>query len=159
MHPADAIARTVRQWVSPRRVALMHKPVYRTRHVAPVRTFVFAIVLVSSVAVLIPYASRINLGHQLPGALYGIGLWIVGFAAMIARWRLRLGILAATCAAGAGVPIAVLCKLVWDVVADPTSHNLWPFELAIALAVGAAAALVGALVGWVLAVLAPPEKA
>jgi hypothetical protein len=57
------------------------------------------------------------------------------------------------------VPIAVLCKLVWDVVADPTSHNLWPFELAIAVAVGAAAALVGALVGWVLAVLAPPEKA
>ena len=137
----------------------MHKPVYRTRDAAPVHSFVLAIAVVSTVAVLIPYAARIDLGHELPGALYGIGLWIVGFAAMIARWRLRLGIFAATFAAGAGVPAAVLGKLLWDIAADPTSHNLWPFELGIAVAVGAVAALSGALVGWVMAVLVPAGKA
>lgn len=137
----------------------MHKPVYRTRDAAPVRSFVLAIALVGAVAVLIPYAARIDRGHELPDALYGIGLWVVGLAAMIARWRLGLGIFAATFAAGAGVPLAVLGKLLWDVAADPAAHNLWPFELAIAVAVGGVVALAGALVGWVMRVLVPQKNA
>lgn len=136
----------------------MSKPVYRSRNAAPVRALSLPIALVCAVAVLLPYASRLDAGQQLPDALYGFGLWVVAFAALLARWRFGMGLLPAALAAGAGVPLAVLCKLVWDVASDPTSHNLWPFELAIAGVVGAVASLIGALAGWGLSVLLPAAK-
>lgn len=79
----------------------------------------------------------------------------VGLSALFARWRLGFGVPWAAFVAGAGVPLAVLGKLVRDLIADPTSHNLWPFELAIAAAVGLAAGLVGAFAGWIMIVLVP----
>jgi ABC-type branched-subunit amino acid transport system permease subunit len=44
----------------------------------------------------------------------------------------------------------VLARVIVDVVRDPTSHNLWPFEIVIAVLVGAAAAVAGALLGSLL---------
>jgi len=63
-----------------------------------------------------------------------------------------------TVAAGAGVPLAVLAKVAWDVAGDPTSHNLWPFELVIALGVAAVPAVLGALAGWGLSALVPVDR-
>lgn len=97
---------------------------------------------------LIPYS---QLG--LPGALMGPGLLAVAFAALILRacgastfWR-------GVAVAGAAVPAAVLARVVWEGVLDPTSHNLWPFEIVIALALGFLAALAGAIAGSLISML------
>jgi hypothetical protein len=138
--------------------SFMRKPVYQSRNALPVPSFFLSITLVSAIAVLLPYAARLDAGQQLPDALYGFGLWVVAFAALFGRWRLGLGLLPATLAAGVGVPLAVLCKLVWDLAGDPGSHTLWPFELAMASAIGVVPALLGALAGWGLSVLLPVAK-
>jgi hypothetical protein len=50
----------------------------------------------------------------------------------------------------AAVPAAVFARAVVDGMRDPTSHNLWPFEVAIAWMVGLAGAVTGVLIGSVL---------
>lgn len=92
----------------------------------------------------IPY-SKVSL----PNSLYGIGLIVVGGAAGLTRvfsdnsfWRTVLVI-------GAAVPGAVFARVVFDGLRDPTSHNLWPFEILIALVVGLAVTLLGTLLGSV----------
>lgn len=131
----------------------MHAPTDRRRFAT-----LLPVALVCTLAVLVPYAGRVDAGQQMPDALYGFGLWVVALAALIARWRLGVGVPLAALAAGAGVPIAVLAKVAWDVAGDPTSHNLWPFELVIALGVAAVPAALGALAGWGLAALTPPHR-
>jgi len=39
----------------------------------------------------------------------------------------------------------------FEVVKDPTSHNLWPFEVMIALIVGLTSAAAGTLIGRLIA--------
>lgn len=92
----------------------------------------------------LPYAQA-----SLPDSLYGPGLIAVGVVALMVRafglarfWKAWL-LVAAT------VPAAVLARIVVEATADPTSHNLWPFEIAIALTLGLASALAGTLVGSV----------
>ena len=58
-----------------------------------------------------------------------------------------LGIARSALAVGCGVPAATFARVVADGVQDPTSHNLWPFEVGIALIVGMAAAWPAALLG------------
>ena len=123
----------------------MHPPAARSRSAVALW-----VAVACAVVMLVTYAPRVDAGGQLPNALLGFGLWFVALAACVARWRLGLGLLPAAVAAGAGVPLAVMGKVAWDVARDPTSHNLWPFEVAIALAVGAIPALAGAIGGWVL---------
>lgn len=86
----------------------------------------------------IPYAQA-----SLPSSLYGIGLWLVAAAALVLRlagvarsWKIALVV-------GSAPAAAVLMRVVRDTVGDPTSHNLWPIELVIALALGAACAGAG----------------
>lgn len=110
-----------------------------------------AVATVCAVAVAIGYFPALDAGLQLPDALYGPGLAVVCGAALFARWRALLGTFAAGTAAWAGVPAAALAKVTVDVLRDSGSHNLWPFEVAIALAVGALPAAVGAGLGWALA--------
>jgi hypothetical protein len=45
-------------------------------------------------------------------------------------------------------PIAVLGRVVIDTAADPTSHNLWPLEVALTVFATAPVVAVGALVAW-----------
>jgi len=40
-----------------------------------------------------------------------------------------------------------MARVVYEVVPDPTSHNLWPFELALAVVPGFGPALAGAVAG------------
>jgi len=76
-----------------------------------------------------------------------VGAILIGVIALIARIVVS-GRLSRIVLAGAGaVPAAVMARVVVDTMRDPTSHNLWPFEAVIALVVGLAGAVPGALVG------------
>ncbi|MGN6152916.1 MAG: hypothetical protein ACTHOH_13050 [Lysobacteraceae bacterium] len=48
------------------------------------------------------------------------------------------------------VPVAVLVRVAIDTAADPTAHNLWPFEVALALGPGLLAGTAGAVAGALL---------
>lgn len=105
----------------------------------------------SFLAVGIPYWGIPYSNLSLPSALPDAGLVVVALLAALARivsasrfWRTSLVV-------GAAVPAAVLARVVGDGILDPTSHNLWPFEIALASGPGFLAAAVGALIGGVLA--------
>ena len=95
---------------------------------------------------LIPYNTL-----NLPNALMGWGLVLVGVSALLlcackatSFWRVVRVV-------GAAVPAAVLARVLVDVVKDSTSHNLWPLEIIISSAVGCACSLAGAVVGSLMA--------
>ena len=67
------------------------------------------------------------------GALAGI------LAGQLLRQRIWVPVLAVT----AGFVLAVLGRVEIETARDPTSHNLWPFEVIIAGGIGLAAALIG----------------
>jgi hypothetical protein len=74
---------------------------------------------------------------------------VVGGAAAVTRafsdnrfWRTVL-------VTGAAVPGAVFARVIVDTWRDPTSHNLWPFEIVIALVMGLAVTVLGTLLGSV----------
>ncbi|MCI0484745.1 MAG: hypothetical protein L0Y78_09200, partial [candidate division NC10 bacterium] len=96
----------------------------------------------------IPYAKL-----ALPDSLIGIGLLIVGVVAALARAFAKSRLLPVIFVVGAAVPSAVFARVVFDGIRDPTSHNLWPFELVIAVVVGLIASSAGGLVGSVLALM------
>jgi hypothetical protein len=76
-----------------------------------------------------------------------VGAILIGVIALIARvvvdGRFSRTVLAVACA----VPAAAMARVVVDTMRDPTSHNLWPFEVVIAFMVGLAGAVPGALIG------------
>lgn len=47
----------------------------------------------------------------------------------------------------APAPVAVFARIVAECSLDPTSHNLWPFEIVLTLFVSAPLALLGAAAG------------
>jgi hypothetical protein len=46
------------------------------------------------------------------------------------------------------VPVAVMGRVVMDTAADPTSHNLWPFEVVLSMIISIPAICVGGLLAW-----------
>lgn len=111
--------------------------------------------LASFLSVGIPYWAIPYNAVNLPDALIGFGIAVVFLAALALRAWVGLPFWKTTLVAGASVPAAVLARVLVEGVADPTSHNLWPFEIAIASGVGFAAALTGAIAGSLLAKLIP----
>jgi hypothetical protein len=91
---------------------------------------------------LVPYG-KLNL----PDALLHPGLGLVAVGALTVRLAGAASFSRSTHALGLTVPAAVSARVVVDCLHDPTAHNLWPFELVIALIVGYACALAGALAG------------
>ncbi len=83
----------------------------------------------------------------LPNTLYGPGLLLVAVCALMlcALGVARIG--KVTLVVGLAVPAAVLARVIVDGLADPTSHNLWPFEIVISLVLGMTVAGIGALAG------------
>jgi len=67
------------------------------------------------------------------GAVAGL---IAGY---LLRQRKRVPVLAVT----AGFALGVVGRVAVETANDPTSHNLWPFEVAIAGAIGLVAAVLG----------------
>lgn len=103
--------------------------------------------LLAFLAVGLPYWNVPYGSVNLPNALPTLGLLAVGGCALflVARRRLSLGM--AIGVLGTTVPAAVLARVIVEVAGDPTSHNLWPFELVIAGVSGVVVAGAGALVG------------
>jgi hypothetical protein len=84
---------------------------------------------------------------SLPSSLYDIGLIVVGGAAALTRAISDARFWPTVFVTGAAVPGAVCARVIFDTWRDPTSHNLWPFEILIALVVGFAVTLIGAPLG------------
>jgi hypothetical protein len=106
--------------------------------------------LIAFIGVGFPYWQLPYAQVSLPDSLYGPGLAAIAVVALMARafglarfWKVWLLIAAA-------VPAAVLVRIIIDTTADATTHNLWPFELAIAIALGLVCSLVGSLLGSLL---------
>lgn len=108
---------------------------------------------VSALAVGVPYFLIPYRELNLPGALYGPGLCV-----LVATAALTLGCGATTfwknvAIIGAAVPAIILLRVAVETVADPTSHNLWPFEVIIGSIVSALCAFIGSLMGWIMSKL------
>lgn len=102
---------------------------------------------------LIPYR-EVNL----PSALMGAGLVIVVLAALLLRaceiapfWK-TVRIL------GWSLAAAVIARVIVEGIHDPSSHNLWPFEVVIALLLGFACSMTGAAIGTLIARLRPSNR-
>lgn len=90
----------------------------------------------------LPY-DEINRGHFaiLPGALLLGLLTLILVAAEVARVK-AIAVTMLLC-----VPAIDVVSIVKDTTADPTSHNLWPFEFAIAAISGALVVVPAVLAG------------
>ena len=86
----------------------------------------------------IPYAQV-----SLPGTLVGWSLVIVAAVAAVMRLGCRASFVRALFGAGLAVPAAVMARVIVEASQDPTSHNLWPFEVVIAGLLGMGVALLG----------------
>lgn len=91
----------------------------------------------------IPYA-RVDLPLPL---MRGFNPLMPLLLALLARWKGGVQVRWAVPAMALSMPAVVAARVIVDVLADPTSHNLWPFEIALALLVGFPCAIVGAMVG------------
>ncbi|HTH28453.1 MAG TPA: hypothetical protein VL918_08300 [Sphingobium sp.] len=88
---------------------------------------------------------------SLPHAVWGLPLIVVVVLAALPRLMSAAGFWRTTLVVGASVPAAVFARVVYDTLSDPTSHNLWPFEIVLAAGPGFAAAFAGAISGKLLA--------
>lgn len=91
---------------------------------------------------MVPY-QKLNV----PDALYGPGLAVVFLFALLLRATGTSAFWRTSHVMAAAVPVAVIVRVIVEVVIDPTRHNLWPLVLAIAAVVGYASAVPGAVVG------------
>lgn len=110
--------------------------------------------VVSFFAVGIPYWRVPYSEVSLPTTLMAAGLVVVVLAAAVVRFLGRHGFLASLLVVALAVPAVVIARVAVDTARDPTSHNLWPFEVFIAWMVGLLASLVGVALGSVPALLA-----
>lgn len=101
---------------------------------------------------LIPY-NRANL----PDALLTPGLVVVCVSALLLRLFRMASFRKVATLMAATVPAAVLIRVLVEGVRDPTSHNLWPLEVIIAVLVGLVSAVPGAIGGVLLTKLLKPH--
>lgn len=103
-------------------------------------TFLVLLVIIGVPLWRIPYSQV-----SLPDALLTPGLLGVTAGALLLRAKAMVTRQSAFLTAGSAVPAAVVLRVIVETVADPTSHNLWPFEVVIASIVGMVAAGAGVL--------------
>lgn len=118
------------------------------RHGDGLRTAV--VFVVAFVIGAVVYWPAMELKINLPDALYGVPIALAALTATADSWVSRRPFGQSMWVGGALLPAVVFARVLYDVLRDSTSHNLWPFEIAIALGVGLPAALVGAALGWLL---------
>ncbi|MFL5330710.1 MAG: hypothetical protein ACJ8C4_17560 [Gemmataceae bacterium] len=70
--------------------------------------------------------------------------------ALLLTWLMGLGVVVATITVGMAFSAAIMARVVIDCLDDPTHHNLWPFELVLALAFGIVMSSPGAASGRLL---------
>jgi hypothetical protein len=99
---------------------------------------------------LVPYNNA-----NLPGSLLHSGLFVAGISALLLCMYGIASFWRSTSMVAASVGASVVARVLVGAAQDPTTHNLWPFEVAIALMVGCVCAAVGAIVGSLIAKLRP----
>jgi hypothetical protein len=97
----------------------------------------------------IPY-SKLSVPDSLPG--YSIAIAVVLSALL--RLVFDVPFLWAFVFVGLAFPACVMARVEVETLSDPTSHNLWPFEVLIAAGVGFSASLAGSVLGGLAALLA-----
>jgi uncharacterized membrane protein len=107
--------------------------------------------MVSFLAVGVPYWRLPYASVSLPSTLYGFGLVVVFLASAACRLVPSVRLLSAFAVVGAAVPAVIAVRVIYETTADPTSHNLWPFEIVIAAMLGFSISFVGSLLGGLLA--------
>lgn len=100
---------------------------------------------------MIPYA-KLNL----PNGLMHLTLGVATLAALLLCTYRMASTWRAVWFVTAAVVAVVFVRIVVEGVMDPTSHNLWPFEIGIALFVGLVATAPGAIVGTLVRPLLHP---
>lgn len=105
--------------------------------------------IASFLAIGLPYWQVPYAKVSLPNTLLGFGLIVVFLFAVACRLVPPTHFLLAAMV-GAAAPAAVITRVMYETSADPTSHNLWPFEVVIAAFVGFCVSLVGSILGGLL---------
>ncbi len=91
----------------------------------------------------VPYSDIAVLASPLP-------VWwavAVSIAAGAVSYASPLGVMRSAVPVALGVPAAVLVRVVVESAQDPTTHNLWPLEVMLSLAVVVLPAFGGAYIG------------
>ena len=94
----------------------------------------------------IPYWQLPYSSVSLPNSLYGIGL-LLTFVCMVYFCSRGIGFLWVATILGLSAPAVVATRIIVDVARDSSTHNLFPFEIAIAVIVGFGVAGFGAALG------------
>jgi biotin transporter BioY len=106
--------------------------------------------VVSFLAVGIPFWRIPYSQVALPDTIVTPALLVTVAAALLARRNGRHSFLATMLVIAASLPAVILARVGVDTAQDPTSHNLWPFEVFFAWIVGLPAAAAGALLARVM---------
>ncbi|MGH8050165.1 MAG: hypothetical protein ACREPB_05845 [Arenimonas sp.] len=97
-------------------------------------------------AIGIPYWQLPYSGVSLPDSLYTIGL-LLTFIGAIVFCIYNIGFLWSAAVFGCCAPAVVATRIIIDTARDGSTHNLFPFEIAIAVIVGFSIAGFGAMLG------------
>lgn len=87
----------------------------------------------------IPYR-EVSMPSNPSGTVWLLG---AGVSGLLAGFLLRPGLRVPVLSVVAGFVLAVVGRVAVETSSDPTSHNLWPFEVVIAGGIGLAGALLG----------------
>ena len=94
----------------------------------------------------IPYWQLPYSSVSLPNSLYGIGLLLM-FVCTVFFCNRGISFLWVATILGLSAPVVVATRIIVDVARDSSTHNLFPFEIAIAVIVGFGVAGFGAALG------------
>jgi hypothetical protein len=108
---------------------------------------------VSALAVGVPYFLIPYRELNLPSALYGPGLCVLVATAALTLACGATNFWKNVAIIGAAVPAVISLRVAVETAADPTSHNLWPFEIIIGSIVSALCAFAGSLIGCIISKL------
>ena len=78
-----------------------------------------------------------------PWQLFGL----MATVALLLSWIIGVRILPCALVVGSSFPAVILGRVLLD---NPTDHNLWPFELALATVIGMIVAFPPAGIGWII---------
>jgi hypothetical protein len=123
------------------------------RWIAPVVGFVVPFLVLGALYWPIAYSEV-----ELPSSLPAFGLVVLAVSAMVLRGGTATPFWAAWLFPAAAVPAVVMARVVVETSSDPTSHNLWPFEVVIAVVVGGVVSALGFAVGELVRHLTRPKQ-
>jgi len=118
--------------------------------------YIIAAFVIAFFATGIPYWQIPYSQASLPNSLYNLSLVVVCAASLALRLISKASFGQATLTVGLAVPTMIMARVIVETSQDPTSHNLWPFEIVIAAAVGLVVSLAGSLAGGLIAKLLKP---